>query len=420
MSQLVCECAKNWRVELTLLTTGQVLKVLLPISFEFETVFQQAGQGSITFNRHGIAEAASATASEAFVRMLEMYPRRVGIYFSRIAGGSATPENPVHMFGGLVNSFRGSGDGLVTLGFDEIQSYLDYRLIRSDLTFTAENQNSIAANLVEYANGTNFSGGSVDPIPGPGINLIGGFGGVPTILRDRTYLAADRKYIGEALEEFLQILNGPTYEMFHFRNADIWVSEMFFSDAWIQSQPYPTVAWHHLTDFNPNIDGNEMANLVDAFGRQVDGEDPFIETTGFSAGFVDSPRYDAAPVFDTVTDPGTLSDHAFGYLAEHDDNAGQMQLVFSGLDYGTDAGESTLNIDDLKPGNHVNVDIKSPDWAFFGGLDTTNPDVDPRIGRLSVSVGLEGPEQVTAQLIAEQVSNLVAAFDVDIEPCFDC
>lgn len=422
MSIEVCACAKNWRVELTQLTTGQVIKVLTPMMFQFETVFQQAGQGTVTFNRNGVASGViGQSASSSFVRMREMYPKRVGIYFSRIAGGDATPQNPVNMFGGIVTTFQGNSDGTVTLGFQEIQSYLDSRLIRSDLVFSGINQNSIAASLVEYANGTNFEGGSVDPIPGPGINLIGGFGGVPTIFRDRQYLAADRKYIGEALSEFLQILDAPTYTMEHFRNADLWVSEMFFSDEWLQSQPYPTVAWHHLTDFDPDIEGNEIANLVDAFGRQEEGEDPLIETTGFSAGFVDSPRYDAAPVFDTVTDPSTLADHAFGYLNAYQDNQGQLKLIFSGLDYGTDAGESTLSLDDLRPGNFINLDIRSPNWAFVGGPDIPGgEDTAPRIGRLSVAVGLEGPEQVTAQVVSQEMANLVLPVDHELEPCFDC
>jgi hypothetical protein len=421
MSQQVCECAANWRVELVQLTTGQVVKVVVPIDFEFQTSFLEAGQGTVRFNRHGVTSGGrTGFLSEAFVRMIQMYPNAIGIYFSRVAGGSATGHDPAHMFGGIVTSFDGSSDGIVTLGFTEIQSYLDYRLIRSDLVFSAVNQNSIAANLVEYANGTNFEGGSLDPEPGPGINLIGGFGGVPTILRDRTYLAADRKYIGEVLREFLQIIDAPVYRMEHFRNADLWVSEMFFSDTWLQSSPIPTIAWHHLADFNPKLDANELANLVDAFGRQEEGEDAFIETTGFVPGFPNAPRYDAAPVFDTVTDPSTLNDHAFGYLDDHIDNAANISLNFAGLDYGTDAGPSTLSIDDLTPGNFINLDITSPNWTMIGGPDTPNTDVEVRIGRLSVAVGLEGPEQVTAQVFADRAANLVFPNDNDLEPCFDC
>lgn len=420
MSELVCECARNWRVELTLLTTGEVIKVLTPVSFEFESVFQQAGQGTITFHRDGVFSFSAGFSGASEVRFREMYPRRVGIYFSRIAGGSATPQDPAHMFGGLVTSFRATSDGLVTLGFVEIQSYLDWRLIRSDLTFTGLDQKLIGSNLVDYANGTNFDGGSVDPIPGPGINLVGGTLGAVTILRDRTYLAVDRKYIGEALAEFLQILDAPVYRMVHERTGDLWLSEMQFTDEWQQDTPYPVVAFHHLADFAPNIDSDALANLVDAFGRQTDGEDPLIATTGFAPGFSDSPRYDAAPVFDTVTELSTLEDHASGYRAEHADNNALIQLYFSGLDYGTAAGEATLSIDDLTPGNLVNLDIRTRHWTIVGGPDTENVGPEPRVGRLSVSVGLEGPEQVTAQIVAEQVFTTMSSLDHERVPCLDC
>ena len=63
--------------------------------------------------------------------MIDMYPRRIGIYISRLAGGSATPLAPVPMFAGIVDQLQGSADGLVTLGFFEIQQFLTYRLIRS-------------------------------------------------------------------------------------------------------------------------------------------------------------------------------------------------------------------------------------------------------------------------------------------------
>ena len=48
---VACECAANWRVELVLLSTGEVLNVVVPISFEFETDFLTPGRGSITFHR---------------------------------------------------------------------------------------------------------------------------------------------------------------------------------------------------------------------------------------------------------------------------------------------------------------------------------------------------------------------------------
>lgn len=421
MASDVCECAANWRIELVELVSGEVLKVIVPIEFEFEMVFLEVGRGSISFNRHGI-EPHSTRADPSFVGMLQMYPRSVGIYFSRTAGGEATHADPVPMFGGIIETFDGPSNGVVTLGFNEIHAYLDYRMIRSDLVFTGVDQRSIAQDLVNYARGTNSGGGSTDPIPGPGIQLIGGSAGVGGIMRDRTYVGTDRKFIGEALREYMQIINGPVYSIEHFRQtiSDVWTSQMLFRNEWFQSTPFPVIAWHHLRDLRFTMDGNETANLVDAFGDPDAEGNALIETFWPVGTYANMPRYDAAPTFDGVSNPSTLFDHAHGYHSDHADLAGNLQLFLSGLDYGTADGESTLNIGDLTPGNEVSLDITSPSWSIHGGYTVELSDAHPRIGRLSVAVGLEGPEQVTVQIMEEQMSRLVLSDDDELDDCWDC
>lgn len=419
----VCECAANWRIEMVLLTTGDVLKVVVPTSFEFEKVFQEPGRGSIMFNRHGTV-AFGNRADPEFFQMLQMYPRAVGIYFARTAGGAATPDDPIPMFGGIVETFQGHSDGMVTIGFNEIQKYLDYRNIRSDLLFTAVDQNVIAASLVDYANGTNIAGGSVDPIAGPGIQLGGNTSGPLTINRDREYLAVDRKTIGEALREFIAIINGPVYRLEHARNFLVvssgWGTLMTFSNEWEQDEPFPVIAWHHITDLSFAMDGNDLANLVDAYGRPAADGTPLVETFWTGGTIANMPRYDAAPTYDTVTTSATLFDQADGYHADHHDLAGDLRLMFSGLDYGTADGSTTLTIDDLVPGNEVSLDISSPHWAIKGGYTIEFSDAQPRIGRVSVAVGLEGPEQVTVQIMEEEMSRLVVSNDDELDICRDC
>lgn len=418
-----CQCAANWRIELVRIATGEVLKVIIPTQFEFEMVYLESGRGSISFNRHGVVPHSNRT-DESFLSMLQMYPRSVGIYFSRTTGGNATPDSPQSMFGGIVETFDGSSDGTVTLGFNEIQSYLNHRQIRSDLVFTSTDQRAIAENLVMYARGENLGGGSVDPIPGPGIQLVADvLSDTAAILRDRTYLAKDRKVIGEALTEFLAIIDGPVYQMIHTRGAGLtpsWVSTMRFSNLWPQTDPFPVVAWHHLEDLKFTMDGNDLANLVDAFGDPDEDGNPLIETAWPGGTVADMPRYDAAPTFDGVSVPSTLSSHAQGYQSDHADLAGKLQLFFSGLTYGTAAGESTLNIDDLLPGNEVSLDISSPHWSIKGGYTHPTSSAHPVIGRLSVAVGLEGPEKVTAQIMEQQMSRLVIPNDAELKTCWDC
>ena len=157
----VCECAANWRVELTNLLTGAITHTVIPVSFEFETAFMEAGRGTLTFNRRG----NDPLITSAYISANDCMPRSTGVFFQRIRGGDATPHAPVNMFGGFVETFQGNSDGTVTLCLAEMQKYLDYRLIRSDLVFVGDSQTDIGQNLVLYARGENTDGGSVDPSP---------------------------------------------------------------------------------------------------------------------------------------------------------------------------------------------------------------------------------------------------------------
>lgn len=417
----VCECAPNWRVELTDLLTGAVTHSVVPVSFEFETAFMEAGRGTLTFNRRGNSNSAFPDAG--FVSANDCMPGTTGVFFSRTAGGSATPNAPVPMFGGFVETFQGNSDGTITLGLAEMQKYLDYRLIRSDLVFAADSQTSIGANLVLYPRAENFDGGSVDPDPPLGIPLVGGFA-VSAFNRDRTYLAVDRQVIGDMIRQLVEIEDGPVYELTHYRNGgpipgltDNWWSEMLFRDAIVQPSPAKFVAWHHLTDFTVNVDSNGMANQIDAFGDPEDDGTPRISTANSPLSF--EPRYDAVPTFDGVSNLITLGQHASGYQADHMFAALGLQLNFTGLDYGTAAGSPTLNIGDLLPGRHINIDIDSPNWKIEGGPDMPDAGTHiPTIGRVSVSVGQEGPEAVTAQIMLDDFpGNMLSAQPSD---CVDC
>lgn len=414
----VCECSANWRVELTNLLTGAITHAIVPVSFEFETSYLEAGRGTITFNRRGTGSGLTS----GYVSANDTFPGAVGIFFQRIAGGTATPDDPVNMFGGYVETMQGNSDGTITLGFAEMQKYLDSRLIRSDLVFTALDQKFIVRDLVMYARGANINGGSVDPAPALGIPLIAGFGGGLVIARDRTYLAADRTVIGDAIKNFMGILDGPIYRMDHHRNptvglTDGWYSEMFVGDTWTQASPAPFVTWHHLTDFTVNLDINEMANQIDAFGDPNADGTPRIATANSPTPFL--PRWDAAPSFDGVTNLITLGQHASGYQDDYRDPAMNLQLVFSGLEYGTAAFDYTLSIDDLVPGNAVNIDIRSPNWTIEGGPDIPGAGTHiPHFGRVSVAVQPEGPEQVTVQTTVDSYpANMLSA---PPDGCEDC
>jgi hypothetical protein len=389
----VCECAANWRVEIVDLLSGVVTHTITPISFEFETVFLSAGRGTITFD----ARAAELTGGQIVLNLGEISPGQAGIYFARIHGGDATPAVPVNMFGGYIETLQSASDGVITLGFAEIQKYLDYRLIRSDLTFTGINQNNIPQNLVDYASGTNTAGGTVDPIPGPGIQLFGA-AALSGVLRDRTYLGIDRKAIGEAIKEYIQIEDGPVYQMGHFRNPTGWRSVMRFSDTVEQFTDIKTIEWSQMTDLSIGLDANELANTIDAFGDPAPDGTPLLFTAPNPASTF-LPRFDAAATFSGVSSIVTLNQHANGYQDDHYGTTLNLGLYFSGLEYGQSAGGTSLTLDDFVPGYEVDLDIQSPYWIIEAGSAFPSS-YTAHIGRVSVSVGLEGPEQVTVQIVS--------------------
>lgn len=420
---IACECAANWRVELVELTTGQALVVIIPLSFEFETDFLLAGRGSITFHRKGVGLPESLLAgntaflNEQYIPLLNMYPKRMGIYISRLAGGAATPLAPVPMFGGIVDTLSGTSAGFITLGFTEIQSYLDTRLIRSDLVFTAVDQTDIAEQLVLYARGENTLGGSTDPETIFGIELYGDSNPTIGTNRDRTYLAKDRPFIGEMLRQLIGVLDGPVYQMSHVRGAGgIWTSTMEFYDE-IPQTVVKTISAANLTDFSVNLEGKDIGNLADAMGAaDLDGV-RLIATNNAAGDLAASmPRYDATPVFDTVSDPVVLQSHAFGYTRDHYDVAAQFQFMFSGLEYGGPNDIDTLDIGDLIPGNEVEIDVHSQNWRILTvGLAETVA----RIGRVAVSVPQEGTESVSIQVVSNNMS-AIATQDGFFYPCVDC
>src|SRR3546814_16890286 len=91
----------------------------------------------------------------------------------------------------------------------------------------------MAASRLDDANGNHIHGGAVDPVAGPGIQLVGNTSGPLTIDRDRTYVGNERKFLGEAIRDFIQILDGPVYRLEHSRNFSVtadWGTIMTFSN----------------------------------------------------------------------------------------------------------------------------------------------------------------------------------------------
>src|SRR3546814_13990958 len=116
-------------------------------------------------------------------------------------------------------------------------------------------------------------------------------------------------------------------QMSHFRTPTGWRSVMRFSDEVEQFTDIKTVEWSQLTDLSVGIDGNELANVIDAFGDpEEDGTPRIFTAPNPAAGFL--PRFDAAPTFSGVSSLVTLNQHAFGYQNDHYGTTSDLRLFF--------------------------------------------------------------------------------------------
>jgi hypothetical protein len=317
------------------------------------------------------------------------------------------------MFAGTIETLTASANGDIAAGLVEVTEYLERRVIRNTAVFTAIDQTSIAASLVNYSLYGNFS----DPPGGPAIDtewnasenlrIEGVAAGGTGINRDRTYEASERPTIWELLKNLMQISNGPEYRLNVVRDSNgNWTTFMNFYDQGEAPETAITVHWAEVEDAQLVLERRERTTLVEVFGRNdnlvtrtLDDADPdlaFLRTRHV--------RHDATQTYD-VRGTSALEDWGDGFILDHYDPATFLRLTFAGLEY-----SESLNIDHLIPGNRLDVRIDEDQipWEFVAGPSipaSLSPAVaadDLRFGTISVSVPNSGPEQVVAEVITSK------------------
>lgn len=416
---MVCECAQNWRLELVFWGTGETLAVIIPESFEFQSLYQEHGNASVRFKMSGVSPPQSQVRTAGWFRsnvlstLFDSYPGDCGIVIQRVAGPGATWEVPHVMFAGTIETLTASANGDIAAGLVEVTEYLERRVIRNTAVFTAIDQTSIAASLVNYSLYGNFS----DPPGGPAIDtewnasenlrIEGVAAGGTGINRDRTYEASERPTIWELLKNLMQISNGPEYRLNVVRDSNgNWTTFMNFYDQGEAPETAITVHWAEVEDAQLVLERRERTTLVEVFGRNdnlvtrtLDDADPdlaFLRTRHV--------RHDATQTYD-VRGTSALEDWGDGFILDHYDPATFLRLTFAGLEY-----SESLNIDHLIPGNRLDVRIDEDQipWEFVAGPSipaSLSPAVaadDLRFGTISVSVPNSGPEQVVAEVITSK------------------
>jgi hypothetical protein len=298
---VVCGCPYDWRIEILNLSTGERRGYLTPLSFEFEEKLNEVGSGTITI-------------PVSSVSMQDVWPHITSIAFLRIAGPGATSSSPVCEFIGMVEQVDPDSGGTLKIGVKSIEQYLDSRMIDETLVFTAEEQTSIGASLVDEAATL-------------GIPLSGGFT-ASSFPRDRTYELVDRKKILEAIQQLTQVIDGPDYQLVHsLSGTSSWQTEMLFQDRVGSDVPRPLNARRGLIAYGLPVDATAHVTKVIGVGEN----DTLVYETSTPTSDM-YPLFERSEAYSDVSVLTTVQEHAEGSLAQDKHPIATPTVTVAGLD----------------------------------------------------------------------------------------
>lgn len=368
-----CACGENWVIEVCDLATGQVRTRWLPLSAEWQVSLNQVGVGSVTLPSGAITSR-------------DIWPGLTSVYISRIAGRGASPENPIAEFAGIVSEFGASESGATVVGLLSIESYLERRVINTDVRWNRISQTLIGARLVQLAES--------DGIP------LRAEAAPSDILRDREFFAWSFKEIGEAVQQLTEVIDGPDWELRHERVEGRWSTTMVFRDFVGEDNEIQLRSDIEGSAYSLSVSAEDLANHVFAIGAGEE-EDQLVAAVNDASGIY--PRFDATPSWKDVTRLNTLFSHADGYLDINREPDARPTMTVHGLD------PDPL---DLKVGDIVNVSMGYGPISFRG---------KSRITSVSWTLDPESPESRTFELVPmERASRSILNQRPDPDHCEDC
>jgi hypothetical protein len=289
----------------------------------------------------------------------------------------------VPWWGGVLWTRRyDSSTGIVDLAGSDWWSYFDHRKVLPILgaspgintvapltvTYTGVDQNQIARNLVTLAQ--SHTGGDI------GIQLDTSLSVTP---RDRTYRGYELGDVGQRLRELAQVDGGPDI-MFDVSGTDTSgrpIRILRLGDPWLGQQGSPHVfeLGGNLLSYQWPSDGTRMATRAFATGDGI-AEGALIAVAENTPRYADGwPLLEAEKGYTSVTDAGTLFDHA-----RADQYAARLPVALPTISVRGDAGGPRIG--DYSPGDDARVVFPAGDPFLRNGLDTVM-----RIVGISVSPG---------------------------------
>ncbi len=209
----------------------------------------------------------------------------------------------VIVWGGILWTSSADIDaGTITFNGEGWHSYFRRRVVRAKKNYVQQDQTTqIAKKLIDYAQ--SISGGSIG-VDTTGVAATG-------VLRDRTYEAFERKFIGEAIEQLAAVENG-----FNFRYESQYDSGGNLATKFLTSFPasghqtaFVLEVGKQLSKLGINTDATNLATNVDAIGAG-EGDVKLIANVSNPLLLVSYPMLDDVESFTDISDFSTLSAHA--------------------------------------------------------------------------------------------------------------
>lgn len=372
-----CACGAEWRIEACDLRTGRVRAIVHPLSFDFQSSLNTTAPGNMILPTRDVS-------------VRDIWPHLTSIYISRIAGGSATPDNPYVEWGGMIEKFSADDNGATSVGMISIDGYLHKRNIgmngSTSLVFPQRFQTEIGAVLVQAA--------AANGIP------LTALAAASTRRRDRTYKGYERKNIGEAIEELTNVIEGVDYELTHTREDGAWSTQVVFRDYVGTNRDVILQSDREAAGYGLDVDAQNHATYVDALGA---GEEADQLTAHAEDEENIYPRFDAVPSWQDVSLPPTLLSHARGYVEENREPVAVPSAVVRGMD-----PDPAL----IRNGDTIEARIN------YGAVTYNGP---ARVVSTSWAVGTDGPASRTYELIPlTRASQSVLNQPVPSDDCAVC
>lgn len=257
--------------------------------------------------------------------------------------------------------------GTLTLDARGMAYYLRYWWVTSDLTYTATDQYTIAAGLIDHWQSLDYGNFGIDT------STVGTSG----TTRTRTYLADEHHNIHEAVTKLSEVSDG--FDWWIDADGTLNLSAQRGSDL------TSAVVFDLRNITNPGIAGSVAADDIasEAFGLATDVDvDPFTSTRSNPAVRQAFGRAGVAKTFDGVSVQATLDGHTQRLV---DDRSGPLFVP----------GPELIPVSDMRPGDFGPGD--TTEWSFDAGLGLQT--FDRRLSAVQVSIDQDGGETMSVAML---------------------